>query len=373
MNRHGSLNHIFRLVWNHATNRWIPVAETMRARGKGSKLLLIGAVLSLGAGTAEAGPLGGTVVTGTGTIVQAGTTTTITQSSQNLLLNWKSFNIAPQETVDFVQPSVTSVAVNRIFDINGTQILGHLNANGQVYLINPNGVVFGHGAQVDVGGLVASTLDLDGPTFGTDTKTFSGSGSGSIVNNGSITASSGGYVALLANTVSNRGTISAQLGSVALGAGSAATLTFAGNRLVHMQVDKSVLNSLAENSGVIRADGGQVLMTAGAKDSLLASVVNNTGVIEANTVENRGGSIALTGGQTGQVVVEGTLDASSTAGQGGQIVATGETVLVGDGARVSAAGTTGGGSIAIGGGWEGGGGIAQATGAYVSKWSCARM
>ena len=291
MNRHGSMNHIYRLAWSHASNSWVPVAETTRGLGKGSRRPLVAAALSLLAATVQAGPLGGQVITGAGTITQSGTTTTITQASQNLLLNWKSFNIAPQETVDFLQPSATSIAVNRIFDVNGTQILGHLNANGQVFLINPNGIVFGRGAEVDVGGLVASTLNLNDPTFGTDTKSFSGSGSGSVVNDGTINAASGGYVALLGNTVSNHGVISAQLGSVALGAGSAATLTFAGNHLLHMQVDASVLNSLADNSGVIRADGGQVLMSAGAQDALLASVVNNTGIIEANTVENHGGSI----------------------------------------------------------------------------------
>jgi filamentous hemagglutinin family protein len=367
MSRHGSLNHVFRLIWSHALNRWIPVAETMCGKGRRSTRPLIAASLSLTASVVAAGPLGGQVITGTGTITQSGATTTILQASQTLSLNWKSFNIAPQETVDFVQPSVTSIAVNRIFDVNGTQILGHLDANGLVYLINPNGIVFGRGAQVDVGGLVASTLDLNDPTLGGDTKTFSGSGSGSIVNDGTLTAGSGGYVALLANKVSNQGTISAQLGSVAVGAGSAATLTFAGSRLVHMQVDQGVLNALAENSGVIRADGGQVLMTAGAQDALLASVVNNTGLIEANTVENHGGSIALMGGQAGQVVVKGTLDASSATGQGGEIVASGETVSVGDDARVTATGATGGGGISIGGGWQGGGGIAQATSVYVSN------
>jgi filamentous hemagglutinin family protein len=368
MNRHGSMNHIYRLAWSHASNTWVPVAETTRGLGKGSRRTLVAAALSLLAGAVQAGPLGGQVISGAGTITQSGTTTTITQASQNLLLNWKSFNIAPQETVDFLQPSVTSIAVNRIFDVNGTQILGHLNANGQVYLINPNGIVFGRGAEVNVGGLVASTLNLNDPTFGTDTKSFSGSGSGSVVNDGSINAAGGGYVALLGNTVSNHGVISAQLGSVALGAGSAATLTFAGNHLLHMQVDESVLNSLADNSGVIRADGGQVLMSAGAQDALLASVVNNTGIIEANTVENHGGVIALTGGmRAGQVVVQGTLDASSATGRGGEIVATADTVLVGDGARVEASGATGGGTIAIGGGWEGGGGIAEATAVYVSK------
>jgi filamentous hemagglutinin family protein len=92
---------------------------------------------------AQAEPIGGQVSAGTGSVTQSGVTTTINQSSQNLALNWQSFNIAPQETVNFLQPSATAIAVNRIFDTNGTQILGRLNANGQVYLINPNGILFG--------------------------------------------------------------------------------------------------------------------------------------------------------------------------------------------------------------------------------------
>ena len=367
MNRHGSMNHIYRLAWSRKSNSWVPVAETTRGLGKGSRRTLLAAALSLTAVVVEAAPLGGQVVAGAGTVTQSGSTTTIRQSSQNLSLDWQSFNVAPRETVDFVQPSATSIAVNRIFDTNGSQILGHLNANGQVYLINPNGVVFGRGAQVNVGGLVASTLDLNDDEIG-DAKTFSGAGSGSVVNSGVITAANGGYVVLLGNHVSNQGVINAQLGTVALGAGSAATLTFTGSSLVHMQVDKSVLNSVADNSGLIRADGGHVVMTAGAKDALLASVVNNTGVIDANTVEDKNGSIVLTGGmKAGQVNVGGTLDVSSAMGHGGEVVATAENVLVNDGARVSAAGVTGGGAINIGGGWQGGSGIDQATAVYVSK------
>ena len=137
---------------------------------------------------------------------RAGTTTTIDQASQNLSLNWASFNIAPQESVNFVQPSAAAIAINRIFDTNGTQILGHLNANGQIFLINPNGVLFGSGSQVDVGGLIATTLDVSGADAG-NSKVFSGSGSGSVINAGTITAASGGYVALLGNHVGNQGTI----------------------------------------------------------------------------------------------------------------------------------------------------------------------
>ena len=367
MNRHGSMNHIYRLAWSRKSSSWVPVAETTRGPGKGSRRKLLAAALSLTAVAVEAAPLGGQVVAGAGSITQSGSTTTIRQSSQNLSIDWQSFNIAPLETVDFVQPSAASIAVNRIFDTNGSQILGHLNSNGQVYLINPNGVLFGRGAQVNVGGLVASTLELNGDEIG-NAKTFSGAGSGSVVNSGVITTANGGYVVLLGNNVSNQGVISAQLGTVALGAGSAATLTFTGSNLVHMQVDKSVLNSVADNSGLIRANGGRVVMTAGAKDALLASVVNNTGVIDANTVEDKNGSIVLTGGmKAGQVNVGGTLDVSSATGHGGEVVATADNVQVDDGARVSAIGATGGGAINIGGGWQGGGGIDQATAVYVSK------
>ncbi|MEO8023583.1 filamentous hemagglutinin N-terminal domain-containing protein, partial [Polaromonas sp.] len=114
-----------------------------------------GAALMLGVATAHAGPQDGQVTAGSASITQAGSNTTITQSSQNASLTWKSFNIGAQESVKFLQPSASAIAVNRILDTNGSQILGQLNANGQVYLINPNGILFGAGAQVNVGGLVA--------------------------------------------------------------------------------------------------------------------------------------------------------------------------------------------------------------------------
>jgi filamentous hemagglutinin family protein len=105
-----------------------------------------------------AGPTGGQVTAGSGQITQSGTTTTIQQNSQTLGLNWSSFNVAANETVNFVQPGQNAIAVNQILSSSGSEILGHLDANGQVWLINPNGILFGSGAQVNVGGLVASTL-----------------------------------------------------------------------------------------------------------------------------------------------------------------------------------------------------------------------
>ncbi len=191
------MNHVYRLVWSHRRNGWVAVSEIARGRKKGSGRRLTLAALSLTAAVAQAGPTGGQVVSGTGQISSTGNTTTVTQSSQNLSLNWQTFNIAPQETVDFVQPSSSAVAVNHILGNNGSQILGHLNANGQVYLINPNGIYFGAGSQVDVGGLVASTLDTNTTSPTGNSRSFSGSGTGSVVNEGTITATDGGYVVLL--------------------------------------------------------------------------------------------------------------------------------------------------------------------------------
>jgi filamentous hemagglutinin family protein len=313
--------------------------NTPRERSKRSSRQLIAATLLLYPAITQAAPVGGQVVSGAGSMSQSGSTTTITQSSQNLSLNWKSFNVAPKETVNFVQPSASAIAVNRIFDTNGTQILGHLNANGQVYLVNPNGILFGTGAQVNVGGLIASTLDLNDASLNSNVRSFSGNGTGSVINQGTITAVNGGYVALLGNTVRNPGTIIAQLGSVALGAGSAVTLTFGGNSLVSMQVDQSTLNNLAENGGLIQADGGMVIMSAGAKDALLASVVNNTGVIDARTVENHDGTITLLGGMAaGQTNVSGTLDASApNGGNGGFIETSAAHVNISNSAQITTA------------------------------------
>src|ERR1700722_5738176 len=317
MNRHGSMNRIYRLVWSAVRNVWIPVAETARGRGKRSSPKLIAAALSLTCAIAQASPTGGEITSGAGRISRSGPITTSTQSSQSLSLNWTGFDIAPQETVNFLQPSTSAIAINRILGSNGTQILGYLHANGQVFLINPNGIVFGPTAEVNVGGLVASTLDLEAGTTG-DTKSFSGTGTGSVLNQGTLTATQGGYVVLLGNHVSNEGAISAQLGTVALGAGSAVTGAFGDNSRLRLQVEQSVLNSLAQNGGLIRADGGQVIMTAGARDTLLASAVNNTGVIEARSVDTHDGTITLLGGMTaGTVKVSGTLDASAPEGGNG--------------------------------------------------------
>ncbi len=348
MKTNSSLNHVFRLIWNQSIGAWVAVAETTRGRGKASSVgsgvasAVLGAA-SLGLmllGTpAQAAPAGGQVTAGSGSVSHSGATTTVKQNSAALSLSWQSFNIGKSETVNFVQPTAKSIAVNRILDTNGSQILGRLNANGQVWLINPNGLLFGRGAQVNVGGLVASTLDVSDDSLSGSTHRFAGDSTAGVINQGHISASEGGSVVLLGHHVSNTGTISAQLGTVALAAGNATTLQFEGSRLVNLRVDDNLLDALADNGGLLQADGGQVLMSAGARNSVLASVVNNTGVIEARTVEQSEGRIVLLGGMAaGTTHVAGTLDASApSGGNGGFIETSAAHVQVADGTRITTA------------------------------------
>ncbi|WP_258398564.1 YDG domain-containing protein [Herbaspirillum rubrisubalbicans] len=358
------MNRIYRLVWSHVQQAWVIVSERTRGQGKKvSRRLAAAAALSVASALAMAGPSGGAVTAGSGSISQSGNTTTITQGSQNLSVNWQSFNTTSAEKVNFVQPSASAIAVNRIQDVNATQFMGQLNANGQVYLINPNGILFGAGAQVNVGGLVASTLDINDAALGSSTRNFSGMGSGSIVNQGSINSANGGYVAFLGKQVANQGSITTTAGTTALAAGSDVTLSFAGNSLVSLRVNQSTLDSLAGNGGLIQADGGTVLLSAGARDTVLASVVNNTGIIQARSVQNVNGTIVLEAGSHGTATNSGTLDASGrNAGEtGGTVKLLGGTVAQTRGGRIDVAGDAGGGTAYVGGNFLGAGPEQNAT------------
>jgi filamentous hemagglutinin family protein len=353
--RHASLNRIYRLIWSHIHQTWVIVSERTRGKGKSVNRKLLAATLLATSQLVLAGPMDGQVTAGTGVISQQSNTTTVTQSSQNMSLTWGSFNTAGNEIVNFVQPSASAIAVNRIFDTNATQFFGQLNANGQVYLINPNGVVFGAGSQINVGGLVASTLDINDAALSSTTRNFTGTGTGSIINHGSINTVNGGYVAFLGNRVSNQGNINAPQGTVALGAGNDVTLSFSGDSLVTLQINQSTLDNLAENGALIKADGGAVWMSAGAKDTVLASVVNNTGIIQARSAQNVNGVIVLEAGSAGTANNSGTLNASgiSTGETGGTVKVLGDTVNLAAGSTIDVSGDAGGGTTLIGGNFLG--------------------
>ena len=377
------MNCIYRSIWNDTTGTFVAASETAKSAGKKTssctsaqgdgagfalKALALSLLLSFGA-SVYAGPVGGVVAAGGASISSAGGSTTINQSTQNAAINWQSFNVAPGEAVQFVQPNSNSVALNRVLGSDPSSILGNLSANGKVFLINPNGVLFGSSASVNVGGLVASTLNVTDTDFMAGNYKFAGSSSATVRNQGSINAN-GGYVALLGASVSNQGVISARLGTVALAAGNAVTLDLVGDGLLNVTVNQGAVNALVENGGLIRADGGQVLLTAQSASSLLQSAVNNTGVIRAQTlVTGENGSIMLMGDmQSGTVTVGGTLDASGTgAGQtGGSITATGHHVGL-FGASINASGDAGGGTVLIGGDYQGKNPAVQnATATYMS-------
>lgn len=344
------MNRIYRLVWNYTLNTWVAVAENAKGRGKstvsGRKLIALALAAAIGPMAANAAPLGGEITSGTGTIAQAGAVTNITQATPKLAINWQDFGIATGETVNFLQPSAAAIALNRVVGQNPSQILGNLNANGQVFVLNPNGVLFGAGAQVNVGGLVASTLDLTDADFNADKFTFSNggvAGTGMVDNQGTLNAASGGYIALISTNVTNTGTINAQQGMAALASGNTVTLNLNNGSLLGYTIDAGTANALISNGGLISANGGQVLITAQGADALSTAVVNNTGVIEAQTVQNVGGVIKLMADMTvGQINVDGKLDASAPAsGDGGFVETSAATVNVADAASVTTSSTLG--------------------------------
>lgn len=287
------------------------------------------------ASAAHALPTGGEVAAGQAGVSTAGGAMTVNQTSQNVAINWQTFSIGQSETVRFNQPNSQSVALNRVLGSDPSNILGGLSANGRVFLINPNGVLFGSGANVNVGGLVASTLGMSDADLMAGRHVFSGNG-GAVLNQGSISAADGGFVVLLGGQVSNQGTIQARLGSVALAAGEAVTIDFRGDGLLNVSVDRGAATALVQNGGMIRADGGSVLLTAKGAGGLVRTAVNNTGVIEARTLQTRGGVIMLMGDMTaGDVNVAGVLDASAPGGgDGGFIETSAARVRIADDARV---------------------------------------
>ncbi|PPQ37234.1 filamentous hemagglutinin family N-terminal domain-containing protein [Rhodoblastus acidophilus] len=290
----------------------------------------------------HAGPQGGSVVAGSATIsAPTSTATVITQATSKAIINWQGFSINQGESVSFNQPGASSVILNRVTGPEASTIAGSLNANGQVFLINPNGVLFAKGASVNVGGLVASTLDISNADFLAGKYTFAGNSSAAVVNQGKIAASAGGYVSLMGKTVSNSGAITADYGAVAMTAGSKITLNFEGDSLFDVTIDKGVMNALVENKQMIRADGGKVIMTAKAADAILSAQVNNSGIVQARTMA------ALTGGgyksgaiklyaHGGKTRVSGKLDASARkGGDGGTIETSGDHVSIADKAKIT--------------------------------------
>jgi filamentous hemagglutinin family protein len=381
-----SLNFIYRLVWNKKRNLYMPVAENTPSRA--SQGFVLGVVLfTFCTGAASSAlsqepapgelPTGGSIAAGSGNISSSSSQVTINQSSDRVVINWDTFNIGQDAAVTFTQPDSSSAALNRITDQNPSQIFGKLSANGQIYLSNPAGIVFGPSSQVNVGSLIASALNITDEDFMAGVDSFSGDSEGEVVNEGDISTSEGGVVALVGSVVENKGSIETpssdsdagtgtdiseantpdpvkkKTGGVLLVAGTDVSLDFTGDELIRYQVDGGAVGAQVSNSGTISANGGLVVMTARAASNLTSSVVNNTGIIEAQTLHSRGGQIILDA-QGGQATVSGMLNASSAESTGGKIVVTGDKTHIESGAHLTASGKTGGGQVLVGGSWQGG-------------------
>ena len=283
-------------------------------------------------------PTGGKVVSGTTSIQSVGNVMNINQTSQRSAINWNTFNVGSGAKVNFIQPSASSVTLNRVLDTNGSQILGSINANGQVFISNPNGVLFGPNSQVNVGGLIATTQNISIDDFMAGKSTFEGTGApGSVVNQGTLEAALGGYIALLAPSVRNEGVVLAREGTIALAAGDRTVVQFNGPQLVTVMVDRPVLDALVENKQMVRADGGLVIFSARSANAVLSSVIKNSGTIQAQTIENKNGRILLVGDmEKGSITVGGKLDASApTQGDGGFIETSAAQVKIEDSALVT--------------------------------------
>lgn len=317
---------------------------------------------------ALAAPEGGVVRAGQASIQADGSLTRIQQTSDRAIIDWRSFGTTAGESVRFNQPSTTSATLNRVTGGQTSVLLGRLDANGQVFLINPHGIIFGKGAQINVGGLVAATADIGNQDFMAGRLIFSqpGQPGASVINAGEITVAEGGLVALVAPQVRNDGIITARLGRVALAAGETFTLDLYGDRLINLAMSDARVGQLFDaggqpvtpqviHTGTIDAAGGRVvLVTAATGKSVLDEVINLSGVIRADTVGQRGGEILLLG-QGGTVNVGGSLSAAGRdAGQrGGRIEVLGDHVTLAAGARLDASGQAGGGTLHVGGAWQG--------------------
>jgi filamentous hemagglutinin family protein len=355
---------------------------------------------------ALANPQNGVVSAGQASITSAGTKLDVHQGSDKAVIDWRGFDIAPDEWTEFHQPGSRSITLNRVNSTDPSRIDGKLTANGNIVIVNPNGVLFGGGSVVDVNGLIATTADIDNQRFMDGSLTFDkpGNASGAIVNNGTITAKEAGLVGLVAPNVVNNGVITAKMGRVQLASGDTATVDLYGDGLMDVAVTDAVKPQLVANTGVIDAQGGKIAMTAAAGGTIVNSLIVVEGELKAPAVAEKNGEIyifaegsnavksnvsahKLQKQGASAVLVSGTIDASGrNAGErGGKVTITGDNVALLNGTLIDASGADGlnhttagkaisaprvgsaGGDIQIGGDYLGGGTTPTASNLFVDE------
>ncbi|HLF38970.1 MAG TPA: autotransporter-associated beta strand repeat-containing protein, partial [Burkholderiales bacterium] len=333
------------------------------------RLITAAVAACFAAEVAYANPVGPVVVNGQVTFAQAGSALSVTNSPGSII-NWQQFSIGAGEATRFIQPSPASAVLNRVVGVDPSSILGALQSNGRVFLINPNGILFGAGARIDVAGLVASTLKLSNEDFIAGRLNFVGdpAKAAAVVNQGRITAGEGGRVYLVGSAVDNQGVITAPTGDVVLAAGSSVRVTeSAGGRLqveISAPADspirlsdtvyglRGIYGGLVRNSGVISADAavrttdGRIILKA-SKDVTL----EGTSRVAANGAQ--GGSITAQA-ESGTLLVDGTIKATGSEAKGGTVALLGVRVGLINAAQVDVSGKAGGGTVLVGGDYQGG-------------------
>ena len=295
------------------------------------------------AASATAAPVNPVIVNGQVTFARDGNALTVT-NSPNAIINWSSFSIAQGELVRFVQQSGNSSVLNRITGQDPSVILGTLQSNGRVFLINPNGIVFGAGSQINVGGLVASSLAISNADFLSGNRRFAADGpAGQVSNQGAITTPSGGQVYLIAPDVNNTGIITTPQGETVLAAGHSVQLVDSSNPGMHVVV--SAQKDQALNLGTVIAQGGNI--------GIYGALVNQRGTLNANSaVVGANGKVVLKSSAT-TLLEAGSVTTATGVDCGGDIQVLGEQVGVMGNARIDASGQRGGGRVLVGGDSQG--------------------
>lgn len=302
-------------------------------------------------------PTGANVAASSVSIGQpSATQMTITQSSASAVVNYNTFSIGAGHAVNIQQPSVNAALLNRVTGNTPSTIAGSLSANGQVYLVNPNGIAITRSGTVNVGGgFVASTLGISDSDFMNGKRAFSGSGTSKAVSNaGTIRVGRGGYAALIGGTVDNSASIEVPLGKVGLGSGERAALDFSGDGFLQVAAPtrSGGDGALIKHSGRIKADGGSIVISAATAREAARNAINLSGHVRARSISGRSGSIFIGGGAGGRVAISGKLNVASRKGRGAAVTVTGRDIALA-GATIKAPGKTGGGSVRIGGDWQG--------------------
>ena len=294
-------------------------------------------------GSAMANPLGPQVVSGQASFVNQGNVLSVT-NAPGAIINWQSFSINPGELTRFIQQNPDSAVLNRITGQDPSQILGALQSNGRVFLVNPNGIVFGQGAQVDVNGLVASTLNISNEDFLNGKMLFkAGEKAGDLKNGGVITTPTGGQVILIAPNVENSGIITSPKGEVMLAAGHTVQLVDT------LNPDLRVVLSAPEHEAL---NLGQVI-TQGGRTGIYGALVKQRGIVNADSaVVGENGKVVLKASRD-TLVEAGSRTSARGAGKGGEIQVLGERVALTGDAQLDASGQQGGGTVLVGGDYQG--------------------